>query len=107
MATNRPTAVQIKSAQRLLAMMIDNINAFDSKTNEDEHTDTGEAWALLDDIRAHARMAFVDVAGHSHEEKPITPPTDEEHGDEEDDMPNGCAECARSFGPHYRGICPH
>lgn len=27
--------------------------------------------------------------------------------DEEDDMPNGCAECARSFGPHYRGKCTH
>src|SRR5262245_29687256 len=24
-----------------------------------------------------------------------------------DDVPNACAECARSFGPHYRGRCEH
>lgn len=33
--------------------------------------------------------------------------TRDEGNDEEERDPNDCAECARSFGPHYTGKCDH
>lgn len=66
--------------------------------------DAGEVWELFNDIRDRARRAYVCAAGRSCEETPVSTGLDD---DEEDDMPNGCPECSRSFGPHYRGKCTH
>ena len=63
-------------------------------------------------LLSDARAAIVKATGEMAESN--TPPltADVEDASEEYDehgkrLPNGCAECARSFGPHYRGPCHH
>lgn len=73
---------------------------FDTYLGAANNNDTQSAWLLSDRDVWYKNPFYVG---------PPQPHPEDYHFDDydESDEPNGCAECARSWGPHWTGECYH